>query len=101
MIDVRTPEEFYTAQIPGAINMDLHKENFSDEVEKLDKNKFYFLYCFSGLQSMAAQGLMKRRGFKKVYVLNGGILEWRKAELPLLSEIILDKGHAGLSEADY
>ncbi len=101
MIDVRTSEEYYTAQIPGAINMDLHRDDFSNDVEKLDRNKFYFLYCFSGMQSMAAQGLMKQRGFKKVYVLNGGILEWRKAEFPLLSEVVLDKGHAELSEADY
>ena len=49
---------------------------FISEIDKLDKSKSYFIYCKSGARSGQTCELMKQKGFKKVYNLEGGILGW-------------------------
>ena len=77
IIDVRTDDEFSTGCIGGAVNIDFYMGNeFISEIEKLDKSKSYFIYCKSGARSGQTCELMKQKGFKKVYNLEGGILGW-------------------------
>ena len=77
IIDVRTDDEFSTGYIGGAVNIDFYMGNeFISEIEKLDKSKSYFIYCKSGARSGQTYELMKQKGFKKVYNLEGGILGW-------------------------
>ena len=77
IIDVRTDDEFSTGYIGGAVNIDFYMGNeFISEIEKLDKSKSYFIYCKSGARSGQTCELMKQKGFKKVYNLEGGILGW-------------------------
>ncbi len=78
LLDVRTPEEFAEGHIPGAINIDYNSGNFKSEIEKLDKNKSYEIYCRSGKRSRAAADIMNELGFKSVVNLSGGILEWQE-----------------------
>ena len=77
IIDVRTDDEFSTGHIGGAVNIDFYNGNeFISEIDKLDKSKSYFIYCKSGARSGQTCELMKQKGFKKVYNLEGGILGW-------------------------
>ena len=77
IIDVRTDDEFSTGYISGAVNIDFYMGNkFISEIDKLDKSKSYFIYCKSGARSGQTCELMKQKGFKKVYNLEGGILGW-------------------------
>ena len=77
IIDVRTDDEFSTGFIEGAVNIDFYMGNkFISEIDKLDKSKSYFIYCKSGARSGQTCELMKLKGFKKVYNLEGGILGW-------------------------
>ena len=77
IIDVRTDDEFSTGYIGGAVNIDFYMRNeFISEIDKLDKSKSYFIYCKSGGRSGQTCELMKQKGFKKVYNLEGGILGW-------------------------
>ena len=77
IIDVRTDDEFSTGYIDGAVNIDFYMGNeFISEIDKLDKSKSYFIYCKSGARSGQTCELMKQKGFKKVYNLEGGILGW-------------------------
>ena len=77
IIDVRTDDEFSTGYIEGAVNIDFYMGNkFISEIGKLDKSKSYFIYCKSGARSGQTCELMKQKGFKKVYNLEGGILGW-------------------------
>lgn len=78
ILDVRTAEEFAEGHIPGAINIDYNSENFKSEVQKLDKNKSYEVYCRSGKRSSASAEIMNELGFKNVVNLEGGILEWQE-----------------------
>ncbi len=77
ILDVRTQEEAEQGMIPNAKIIDIYKgQGFLDEVEKLDKEKTYFIYCKSGGRSAQACSVMNQLGFKKTYNLLGGFTEW-------------------------
>ncbi|MFC1981553.1 rhodanese-like domain-containing protein, partial [Chloroflexota bacterium] len=76
IIDIRTPEEFSEGHIENAVNIDFYSETFKEDLDKLDKNKIYFIYCRSGNRSGSAMSVMKNLGFKEVYNLSVGIKEW-------------------------
>ena len=82
IIDVRTPEEFADGHIENAINLDYYSETFQDELNKLDKNKTYLIYCRSGNRSGKALNIMEERNFREVYNVSDGIIAWEAAELP-------------------
>jgi len=82
IIDVRTPEEFADGHIENAINLDYNSETFRDELNKLDKNKTYLIYCRSGSRSGSALNIMKELNFREVYNMLGGIIDWKAAGLP-------------------
>ncbi len=77
VLDVRTEDEFESGHIPNALNIDLRMgPGFIDEVNALDKNKSYYVYCRSGARSAQAVQVMRDLGFSETYNLIGGILEW-------------------------
>jgi rhodanese-related sulfurtransferase len=77
ILDVRTEEEFIEGYIPNATNIDIYKgQEFLDEVDKLDKNKNFYVYCRSGARSAQACALMQQQGIENAYNLMGGITEW-------------------------
>ena len=77
ILDVRTEDEFNEGFIANAINIDIHRgQDFVTEIEALDKNKNYFVYCRSGMRSAKACEIMNQLGFENAYNLIGGIAEW-------------------------
>ena len=77
ILDVRTAEEFEELRIPGSINIDFYNpENFIQELEKLDKERSYYVYCRTGSRSANTCILMDDMGFSDSYNLIGGISEW-------------------------
>ena len=84
IIDVRTPEEFNEGHIENAVNIDFNSETFKEDLDKLDKNKTYFIYCRSGNRSGRAIPIMKGLGFKEVYNLSAGMQEWIAEGLPVV-----------------
>jgi len=82
IIDVRTPEEFADGHVVNAINIDFRSESFRNEIDNLDKNKTYLIYCRSGRRSAEALSIMKELNFTKIYHMSGGILEWTAEGLP-------------------
>ncbi len=78
ILDVRTPDEVDEGVIPNAIHIDIHKgQGFIDELETLDKEKTYYVYCRSGARSAQACAIMEQIGFNKSYNLLGGIMNWQ------------------------
>ncbi|TSA28749.1 MAG: rhodanese-like domain-containing protein [Ignavibacteriales bacterium] len=77
LLDVRTLEENKTLRIPNSKIIDIHKPNFLDQIDKLDRSKPYFVYCHAGRRSNSACKQMKSMGFEKVFNLKGGIISWR------------------------
>lgn len=84
IIDVRTPEEYVDGHIENAINLDYYSKAFEDELNKLDKNKTYLIYCRSARRSGMALDTMKQLGFTKVYNMLGGIIQWKAEGLPTI-----------------
>ena len=83
VLDVRTPEEYADARIAGAINVDYYAADFRDLVDELDKDTTYVLYCRSGNRSEDANRIMRDLGFAEVYEVDGGIVAWDGAGLPI------------------
>ncbi len=84
ILDVRTPQEFAEERIENTINLDYYTDTFEGELNKLDKNKPYVIYCRSGMRSGVTLDLMKELGFKEVYNILGGILAWKADVLPTI-----------------
>jgi rhodanese-related sulfurtransferase len=83
IVDVRTPEEFSAGHIANAVNMDVTADDFEQQIETLDKDKPVMVYCKSGGRSARAASILKDKGFKNVYDLDGGIIGWEEAKKPI------------------
>lgn len=79
LIDVRSPKEFDSDHLEGAVNIDYNNPEFKSEIEKLDKSKPTFVYCLSGGRSASAIQTMKELGFTNLTELEGGMLKWRNS----------------------
>jgi len=77
ILDVRTEDEWNDGIIENAINIDIHQgQVFINEIEALDKNKNYYVYCRSGARSAKACEIMNELGIENAFNLTGGILAW-------------------------
>lgn len=79
-LDVRTEGEYKSGKIDKAINIDYNAPDFKEQLQKLDKNNTYLVYCRSGARSNAAMEIMKAEGFLHLYHLEGGILSWSETK---------------------
>lgn len=66
VIDVRTPVEFTSGHLEGAMNFDIQGMSFMDELATLDPNATYLVYCRSGSRAAAAVDTMKSMGIDNV-----------------------------------
>jgi rhodanese-related sulfurtransferase len=82
IIDIRTEDEYDVYHIDNAINIDFYNDTFPDEINALDKNKTYLIYCRTGRRTGTdennALALMQNLGFRKVYNMLGGIHDFVK-----------------------
>jgi phage shock protein E len=58
IVDVRTPAEYATGHLDGAVNIDLQSPSFEDVVAELDSETDYVVYCQSGNRSAQAVSVM-------------------------------------------
>jgi len=82
IIDVRTPQEFAEEHIENAINIDYYSETFRDELNNLDKNQTYLVYCRVGRRSRNALDIMAELNFREAYNMLDGINGWKAEGLP-------------------
>lgn len=74
LIDVRTPAEFASGHLPGAINVPVGE--LGSRADSLGaKDAPLILYCASGTRSAMARSLLKSRGFVQVFNL-GAMSRW-------------------------
>jgi rhodanese-related sulfurtransferase len=84
ILDVRTPGEYSSGHIKGALLADWNnKEEFKRRVAFIDKNKPVYVYCLAGGRSAAAAETMRAEGYENVYELKGGINAWKADNKPL------------------
>jgi rhodanese-related sulfurtransferase len=78
ILDVRTLDEYNSGHIENASMLDFYNESFRDDLDQLDKNDTYVVYCRSGNRSRSATDIMVELGVKDVYNMLGGIVQWNK-----------------------
>lgn len=78
ILDIRTPGEFITGHIEGAVLIDFYAKDFLKRMRALDKNKTYLVYCRSANRSTKALSLVKDMGFASLYNMDRGIIGWRQ-----------------------
>ncbi len=82
IIDVRTPEEFNSGHVQGALNIPVESPDFAAQVSALDPGTTYAIYCRSGNRSAVATAEMGGMGFTYLYDLDGGFVDLEAAGMP-------------------
>lgn len=84
LIDVRRPDEFTgeLGHIEGSRLVTLGPD-LETELQALDKETTYIFICRSGGRSATATSYAQELGFKSVYNMIGGMLEWNRLGFPI------------------
>ena len=83
LIDVRTPEEFAAGHLAGAELVDFNAPDFREQISDYARDASYVIYCRSGNRSAGARAVMTELGFTDVADIDGGIVAWTQAGLPV------------------
>jgi rhodanese-related sulfurtransferase len=86
VLDVRTPEEFAAGHLDGAVQVDFYDEDFTEQLAALDPDVPYLVYCQSGNRSGQTLGIMDELGFSSAVDVDGGIVAWQGAGLPVTTD---------------
>jgi rhodanese-related sulfurtransferase len=81
VLDVRTEAEVARGLIGGAKHIPLNI--LPGRYQELDPQGVLVVYCQSGARSAQACAWLAERGFARVHNLQGGVLAWARAGLPL------------------
>jgi len=76
LLDVRTPEEFASGHIAGAVNIPL--DTLESRMSEVPKDQPVVVYCRSGNRSAQAADLLEEAGYSNIRDL-GGITAWTAA----------------------
>jgi phage shock protein E len=71
VIDVRTADEFASGHLEDAQLLDAQGAAFRSELEALDRDQPYLVYCRSGNRSAQAIAVMEALGFVEVFDAGG------------------------------
>lgn len=82
VIDVRTPAEFASGHLVGALNLDVSASDFRSRAAALDLTRPVYLYCQSGARSGSAVGILRSLGATQVENI-GGIAPLARAGAPV------------------
>ena len=74
VLDVREPDEYQIARIPGTVLLPLSQ--LPQRVQELDPNATYYLHCKGGMRSLKALKFLQEHGFKHLKNVKGGITAW-------------------------
>lgn len=77
VIDVRTPGEFASGHVPGALNAPL--ADINDSLPRVSSDEPIAIICAGGYRSSAASSVLARHGFRDLYNVIGGTSAWVKA----------------------
>jgi rhodanese-related sulfurtransferase len=81
LVDVREANEFAAVRIPGAVLLPLSE--LQTRYAELPRDRALLLHCAAGKRSLVAAEFLKRNGYADVTNVDGGIIEWQKAGLPV------------------
>ncbi|WP_257345715.1 rhodanese-like domain-containing protein [Pseudalkalibacillus decolorationis] len=74
LIDVREPNEYKNGHILGARNIPLSQMRMRYKEIRTDQP--VYLYCESGMRTVRAAGVLRKKQIKDLYQLKGGFKKW-------------------------
>ena len=83
VLDVRTPREYASGHLAGAMNLNLRAADFATQAARLDKGRTYLVHCAVGARSASACQAMSALGFTNLVNLKTGIQGWEAAGQPV------------------
>ncbi len=83
LLDVREKSEHQDGLLPGAVSIPLGEiEQRLADLEKY-RQRPLIVFCKNGQHGKRACGLLRKQGFETIYNLDGGLLAWRTANMPI------------------
>ncbi len=77
IIDTRKPFEYKVGTFKRSVNPNVTNfRDFPKYLNKLEKNKPVAMFCTGGIRCEKTSVYLKKKGFKNIYQLNGGILNY-------------------------
>lgn len=97
ILDVRKPSEFLSQHMVAAQNFPL--DYINNNMQRIDRQETYYLYCASGFRSVIAASILKARGFERLVNIENGWKGISETTLPqteyvcptTLSQAVVDK----------
>jgi rhodanese-related sulfurtransferase len=84
ILDVRTPGEYETVHIPGAYNVPLDVLGEHGREIRSNVAAPVVLVCQSGQRARKAEQALRGAGMPNLHVLDGGMMAWTSAGLPVV-----------------
>ena len=79
LIDARKPFEYEVGTFKDAVNPQVNNfREFPKYLKKINKDKTIAMFCTGGIRCEKASIFLEKRGFKNVYQLKGGIINYLK-----------------------
>jgi rhodanese-related sulfurtransferase len=79
--DVRTPAEYATGHIPGAVNIPF--DQVAKRIADVDAPHGVALYCMMGPRARKGESALLAAGYEEVFHVEGGLAAWQAAGLPV------------------
>lgn len=83
ILDVREPHEYNEIHAAGSLLVPLAQLAARANEFRAFENRPVILICRLGQRSAVAAEMLAQQGFKSVYNVQGGIIAWEKAGLPV------------------
>lgn len=82
-VDVCSAQEYFQHHIHGVRNIPL--ETLPQNIDTLKGKKIIYIHCLSGGRSKVAAQFLEANGVKAdIYNVDGGLMAWHNAGLPLI-----------------
>ena len=84
LLDVRTLNEYKNGHLKNAGQLNYYSFSFKSKLLLLPKDQPIYLYCNTGWRSERAAKILIKNGYKEVYNLQHGIMEWNLKNFPII-----------------
>lgn len=84
LLDVRTQNEFKNGHIAHSGQLNYYALDFRKKLLMLPKDEPIYLYCNTGWRSGKAAKILTKNGYKNVFNLEHGIMDWELQNLPVV-----------------
>lgn len=82
VLDVRTPQEYQSGHVPGAVLLPLD-QLITGKAVPFSKDSEIYVICRSGHRSLQATYFLMQNGYEKVHSVDGGTMEWIRQGKPI------------------